>query len=91
MTVMLWFRRRKSLACRLAHSLIDEALEAPAVEVFANIDVAPAVDREGMWHIQRPAEDALLTDAIDHLERLSQKNPDVVVRAVDHIQEALIR
>ena len=71
--------------------LVDEPLEAPAVEVFADVDVAFAVDREGMGHVQRSAEDPLLSDAIDDLERLAQKNPDVVVRAVDHVQEALIR
>ena len=37
-TATLWFRRRKGLAGRLAHSLVDETLEAPAVEVFADIE-----------------------------------------------------
>src|SRR5271168_3954542 len=83
----LRFRRRKSLAGRLAHPLVNEPLEAPTVEVFADVDVACAVDREGRRHVQRSAEDALLSDVIDDLERLTQKNPDVVVRAVDHIQE----
>src|SRR5262245_59931303 len=36
----LRLRRRQSLAARSAHSLVDEALEAPAVEILANIDVA---------------------------------------------------
>src|SRR3989442_1040438 len=87
----LRFRGRKSLARRRAHSLIHEPLEAPTVEVFADVDVAFAVDREGMRHVQRSTEDTLLSDVVDDLERLTQKNPDVVVRAVDHIQEALIR
>src|SRR5215467_6263189 len=86
----LRFRRRKSRAGRRAHSLVNESLEAAAVEVFADVDVTFAVDREGMRHVQRSAEDPLLSDVIDDLERLTQKNPDVVVRAVDHIQEALI-
>src|SRR5712664_3246036 len=87
----LRFRRRKRVAGRRAHSLVDEPLEAPAVEVFAHVDVAFAVDREGMRHVQRSAEYPLLSNAIDDLERLTQKNPDVVVGAVDHIEEALIR
>src|SRR5207253_1713020 len=87
----LRFRGRKSLARRRAHSLIDEPLEAPAVEVFADVDVAFAVDRKCMRHVQRSAEDTLLSDVVDDLERLTQKNPDVVVGAVDHVQEALIR
>src|SRR5216684_4254278 len=71
--------------------LVDEPLETPAVEVFAHVDVAFAVHREGMWHVQRSAEYPLLSDAVDDLERLTQKNPDVVVPTVDHIEEALIR
>jgi hypothetical protein len=87
----LRFRRRKSLAGRRAHSLVNEPLEAPTVEVFADVDVSSAVDREGMRYVQRPAEDPLLSDVIDDLECLTQKNPDVVVSAVDHVQEAVIR
>src|SRR5258706_14113746 len=44
-----------------------------------------------MRHVERSTEYPLLSDAIDDLERLAQKNPDVVVGAVDHIEEALIR
>jgi hypothetical protein len=84
----LRFRRRKSLAGRRAHSLVNEPLEAPTVEVFADVDVSSAVDREGMRYVQRPAEDPLLSDVIDDLECLTQKNPDVVVSAVDHVKEA---
>src|SRR5215467_16277441 len=80
----LRFRRRKRAAGRRAHSLVDEPLEAPAVEVFADIDVAFAVHRKGVRHVERPAEYPLLSDAIDDLERLAQKNPDVVVATVDH-------
>src|SRR5438093_10191494 len=87
---MLRFRRRKSIAGRRAHSFVHEPLEAPAVEVFADVDIAFAVDREGMRYVQRSAEDTLLTDVVDHLERVPQENPDVVVRPVDHVQEALI-
>jgi hypothetical protein len=87
----LRFRRRNCLAGRRAHSLVDEALEAPAVEIFADINVAFAVDREGMRHVQRPTEDPLLPEAIDDLKRFTQQNPDVMVGAVDHIHEALIR
>src|ERR1700687_4706248 len=87
----LRFRRRKSLAGRRAHSLVNEPLEAPAVEVFADVDVTRAADREGMRYVQRSAEDPLLSDVIDDLECLTQKNPDVVVSAVDHVQEAVIR
>src|SRR6202049_5353520 len=87
----LRFRRRKSLAGRRAHALVNEPLETPAVEVFADVDVTFAVDREGMRHVQRTAENPLLSDVVDDLERLTQKNPDVVVRAVDHDKEALIR
>jgi hypothetical protein len=48
-------------SCRSARpSLVDEALKAAAVEVFADIDVAFAVDRKRMRHVQRSAEDALL-------------------------------
>src|SRR5207253_3897141 len=86
----LRFRGRKSLARRRAHSLIDEPLEAPAVEVFADVDVAFAVDREGMRHVQRSAEDTLLSDVVDDLERLTQKNPHVVVRAVDRVVRAKV-
>src|SRR5437879_11880037 len=87
----LRFRGRKSLAGRRAHSLIHEPLEAPAVEVFADVDVTFAVDREGMRHVQRSAEDTLLSAVVDDLERLTPKNPDVVVRAGDHVLESLIR
>jgi hypothetical protein len=59
--------------------------------VFADVDVTFAVGRQGMRHVQRSAKNPLLPDVVDHLERLTQKNPHVVVRAVDHIQEALIR
>ena len=68
----LWFRRRKRAARWLAHALVNEALEAPAVEIFADIDIAFAVDRKGMRHVQRSAEDALLPDAIDDLKRIAQ-------------------
>src|SRR5882762_8939177 len=88
---MLRFRRRKSLAGGRTHSLVYKPLEAPAVEVFADVNVPFAVDREGMRHVQRSTEDTLLADVVDDLERLTQENPDVVVRAVDHVQEALIR
>ena len=87
----LRFRRRKRLASGLAHSLVDEPLEAPAVEVFTDVDVAFAVDCEGMRHVQRSAEDPLPSDMIDDRKRLTQKNPDMVVGAIDHIEEALIR
>src|SRR5262245_23425514 len=90
-TVWLRFRRRKRLTGWWAHSLVDEALEAPAVEVFADVDVALAVDGQRMRHVQRPAEDPLLSEVIEDLERLTQQNPDVVVGAVDHIEEALVR
>jgi hypothetical protein len=36
----------EALAGRRAHSPVDEPLEAPAVEVLADIDVAFAVDRK---------------------------------------------
>src|SRR5206468_11335720 len=52
----LRFRRRKGVACGRAHSLVDEPLEAPAIEILADVDVAFAVDREGMGHVQRSAE-----------------------------------
>src|SRR5439155_874595 len=78
-------------ARRCAHSFVDEALEAPAVEVFADVDVPFAIGREGMRHVQRTAEDTLLADMVDDLKRLTQENPDVVVRAVDHVEESLIR
>src|SRR5439155_4769116 len=87
----LRLRRRQCLAGRWAHALVDEALEAPAVEVLADVDVALAVDGERMRHIQRSAEDPLLSEVIEDLERLAQQNPDMVVGAVDHIKEALIR
>src|SRR5215475_5765011 len=87
----LRFRRRQRLAGGWAHALVDEALEAPAVEVLADVDVALAVDRKRMRHVQRSAEDPLLSEVIEDLERLTQQNPDMVVGAVDHIEEALIR
>src|SRR3989442_15433111 len=87
---ILRFGRRKSLAGRRTHAFVDEALEAPAVEVFTDVDVSFAVDREGMRHVQRTAEDTLLADVVDDLERLTLENPDVVVGAIDYVQEALI-
>jgi|SRR6516162_2716310 len=81
----LWFRRRKSLAGRRPHALVNESLEAPSIEVFTHVEVPAAVNREGMRNVQRSAEDPLLSDVVDHLEGLTQKNPDVVVRAVDHV------
>ena len=46
-------------------------MEPTAVEVFADVDVTFAVDREGMRHVQRSARDALLSDVVDDLERLT--------------------
>src|SRR5262245_7835047 len=86
----LRLRRWQRLAGRRTHALVDEALEAAAVEVLANIDVALAVDRKRMRHVQRSAKDPLLPEMIENLERLAQKNPDVVVGAVDHVEEPLI-
>src|SRR5438093_7138205 len=88
---LLRFRRGKSLARSCAHSFVDKPLETPAVEVFADVDVPFAISREGMRHVQRTAEDTLLADMVDDLKRFTQENPDVVVRAVDHVQESLIR
>jgi hypothetical protein len=62
-----------------------------AVEVFADIDVALAIDRERVRHVECAAEDALLTNAIDDFERFAQEDPHMVVRAVDHVEEALVR
>src|SRR5262245_26415362 len=90
-TASLRFRRRQRLAGGRAHALVDEALEAPAVEILTHVDVALAVDRQRMRYVQRSAEDALLSEVIEDLERLTQQNPDVVVGAVDHIEEALVR
>ena len=73
------------MAGRRAHALVNESLEAPAIEVFTDIEVPFTVHCEGMWHVQRSAEDPLLPDVVNHLESLAQKNPDVVVRAVDHV------
>jgi len=87
----LWFRRRESPAGRIAHSLVDKPLEAPTVKVFAYVEVTFAVHREGMWHVERPPKDPLLPDVVDDLECFAQKNPNVVVGTVDHVQEALIR
>ena len=86
----LRFRWRKRRAGWLAHALVNEALETPAVEIFADIDVALAVDCKRMRHVQRSAKNALLSDVIDDFERVAQKDPDVVVCAVDHVKEALI-
>src|SRR5215470_8209095 len=85
---LLRLRRRKGFAGWRAHALVDEALEAAAVEILANVDVAFAVDCKRMRHVQRSAEDSLLPEMIEDLERLTQQNPDVVVGAVDHIEEA---
>src|SRR5262245_28584928 len=50
--VSLRLRRWQRLAGRRAHALVDEALEAAAVEVLADVDVAVAVDRQRMRHVQ---------------------------------------
>src|SRR6266850_1707032 len=60
----LRFWRRKSFARRLTHALVNEPLEAPAIKVFADVDVTFAVDREGMRNVQRSAEDPLLSNAV---------------------------
>ena len=73
------------MAGRRPHALVNESLEAPAIEVFTDVEVPAAVNREGMRNVQRSTKDPLLSDVVDHLEGLTHKNPDVVVRAVDHV------
>jgi hypothetical protein len=55
----LRFRRRKSFAGGLAHPLASESLEAPAVEVVADVNVAFTINCERMRHVQRSAENPL--------------------------------
>src|SRR6185436_1004049 len=70
---------------------IQEALKPARVEVLADVDVAAAVDGNGVGDVERSAPQALLAEARDDLHRPAFENPHVVVGAVDHIEEALLR
>ena len=61
------FRRRQGFARGRTHAFVDEALEAAAIEVLADIQVALTIDCKRVRHVQRSAEDSLLSDVIDHL------------------------
>src|SRR5262245_41903724 len=84
-------RRRVGAGSRPAESFVQESLESACVEIFAHVDVAPTVHGDGMWNVERAAEEPLLPEARDHSKRLAIQDPHVMVRAVDHVQEPLLR
>src|SRR5436190_16653656 len=84
-------RRRVRTWYRGAQSLVQEALEAASVEVLADVDIASTVHRDRMRHVERAAKQSLLPEAGDHLQRLAIQDPDVMVRAVDHVEKPLLR
>src|SRR5438105_9253950 len=84
-------RRRVRTRYRCAQSLVQEALEAARVEVLADVEIPSAIHRDRMRHVERAAKQSLLAEAGDHLQRLAIEDPDVMVRAVDHVQKPLLR
>src|SRR5262245_1600234 len=80
-------RGRWNRSClRCAKALVQEALESACIEVLADVDVAAAVHGDCVRNVERAAEETLLTEPRDHLQRLPLHNPDPVVGAVDHVQ-----
>src|SRR5262245_54206604 len=84
-------RRRVRTRYRRAQPLVQEALKASSVEVLADVEIAATVHRDRMWHVERAAEQSLLPEASDHLQRLAIQDPDVMIRAVDHVEKPLLR
>src|SRR5436305_961951 len=83
--------RARAALPRGAHAHERESLYAVVIDRLAYVHVALRVDRERVRNHDLPTHPAAAAERTEHSEIISPHDPNLFVRPIGHVQEALIR